>query len=398
MMKLLLKALPVMVACGLSTSAYSLTIIPTFDASITNDPNGALMTNAIYAAIRVEQSNFVDNVTLKIHFTNDPSVSLGQSLTSGNDYDYSTFLTALKNSATSRNDTNGYGKIANTSTDPLAGNNKIYLTKAAARLLGLTSGYGQNGFDSTISLKMSLMNFTRPPGNPAKYDLAQVTEHEMDEVMGCSSDLPDLTEISPIDLFRYTTNLARTYITTGDNAYFSVDGTNLLARFNMNSGGDYSDWWSYDSNWLANQTGDFPQVQDAFSNPNNALDLGTNELAMLDVVGWTLAATVAPVPSLRIVRSGVNQYTLSWTNTASGYTLQENTNLLTSATWIASASGATNPVVITSAATRKFYRLYNATASPHLLTQNSAQPKTALPNLAISPDRLHLHITRASQP
>src|SRR5665213_988790 len=91
-------------ACGMVPSAYSLTIVPTFDGSITNDPNGAAMTNAIYAAIRVEQSNFVDNVTVKIHFTNDVSVGLGQSSSWGNSYSYSTFLTALKNSATSRND------------------------------------------------------------------------------------------------------------------------------------------------------------------------------------------------------------------------------------------------------------------------------------------------------
>ena len=58
------------------------------------------------------------------------------------------------------------------------------------------------------------MNFTRPPLDPDKYDLQQVTEHELDEVLGCSSDIPVPT-ISPIDLFRYTTNLVRTYTSPG---------------------------------------------------------------------------------------------------------------------------------------------------------------------------------------
>lgn len=389
------KLLSIIAACCIAGAANALTIIPTFDGSITNDPNGAAMVAAINAAIQVEQSNLVDSVTVKIHFTNDVSVALGQSLTSGNNYSYPAFLSALKASATSRNDTNGYGKIPNTSTDPLIGGNQIWLNKAPARLLGLTSTYGSGGFDAIIQLNMPLMNFTRPPGDPNKYDLAQVAEHEINEVLGISSDLPDLTTISPIDLFRYTTNLARTYTTNGDNAYFSVDGTNLLARYNMNPGGDYGDWWSYDNNWLAGQIGNFPQVQDAFSGPGYAIDNGSNELAALDVVGWTLAATVAQtiVPSLKIASSGLNQFTLTWTNTATGYVLQENTNLLTPATWIASATGSTNPAVITSASLRKFYRLYNATATPHVLT-HSAKTESAV----LSPDQVKVHVTHPSPP
>src|SRR5476651_2152289 len=97
-----LKLLSAIAACSLAVSAHSLTIVPTFDGSITNDVNGVAMTNAIHYAIAVLQSNFTDNVTVKIHFTNDVSVSLGQSSSWGNNYPYPTFLTALKNHATSR--------------------------------------------------------------------------------------------------------------------------------------------------------------------------------------------------------------------------------------------------------------------------------------------------------
>jgi len=392
----LIKLVSGLVLWGIATSAYSLTIIPTFDGSITNDPNGVAMTNAINYAISVLQSNFTDNVTVKIHFTNDVNVSLGQSSTVGNDYAYPTFLAALKNSATSRNDTNGYSQIPNTATDPVVGGSSIYLNKAPARLLGLTTTTGRDGFDSTINLNMPLMNFTRPPGDPDKYDLAQVTEHEVDEVLGISSDLPDMTEISPIDLFRYTTNRIRTYITNSDDAYFSADGTNLLARYNMDPGGDYGDWWSvnYPTNWspVTGNTVNYPQVQDAYSGPGNALDLGSAELAALDVVGWTPAfATANTAPSLKIVRTAANQFTLSWTNTATGYVLQENTNLLTSATWIASATGTTNPAVIVSSTARKFYRLYKA------VTPFVAQPKTVTFDLATSPDQIRIHITHRSR-
>ena len=394
MKKPLLKLLSGVAAFGLATSAYSLTILPTFDASITNDVNGAALKTAINYAILVEQSNFTDNVTVKIHFTNDLSTGLGGSSSWGNDYTYSTFLTALRNHATSRNDTNGLSKIPNSSTDPLAGMNIIYLNLAPARLLGLDSTYGTDGYDSTISLNMSLMNLTRPPGNSSKYDLAQVCEHEMDEVLGCSSDI-GFPEISPIDLFRYTTNLSgrfRTYTTAGDNAYFSVDGTNLLARFNMNSGGNYSDWWSATGHWAPPGVTPHPQVQDAFATPNTAFDVGSNELAMLDVVGWTLAV-VSP-PHVKIVRSGANQFTLSWTNTASGFVLQERTNLLAGA-WANATTGSTNPAVIVSTNKQKFYRLYNATATSHVLLNNAQSVVVSPPT---TPPQLRVHVTHPAQP
>src|SRR6202034_3292031 len=111
--------------------------------------------------------------------------------------------------------------------------------------LGLDSGEGPDGFDSTIHLNMPLMNFTRPPTNSNNRDLQSVVEHEMDEVLGTPSGLAEGGPIWAMDLFRYTLTLDRTYTTNGDDAYFSVDGTNLWARFNQEYFGDYGDWWSY---------------------------------------------------------------------------------------------------------------------------------------------------------
>jgi hypothetical protein len=390
----LAKLLSGIAAIGIATSACGLTIVPTFDGSITNDPNGSAMTNAIYAAIHVFQTKITDSGTVKIHFTNDPTVGLGQSLTWGNNYSYSAYLSALRSRATSINDTNGLSKIPNTSTDPLTHSNQIYMNLALAVHMGLDSGYGPDGLDSTISLNMSEMNFSRPPLDSSKYDIAQVAEHEMDEVLGTSSDLYYGSPISPIDLFRYATNLARTYTTSDDNAYFSVDGTNLLARFNMDSGGDYSDWWSINNLWAPPGQTPVSQVQDAFSLPGNALDLGTNELAMLDVIGWTLAVTAqSTTPTLSIVRSGANQFTLSWPNTYSGFVLEERTNL-TAGSWAFSTSGSTNPAVIVSATALKFYRLYKP-ATP------AEQPAINTTAALISTNttlQLHLHVTRPRRP
>src|ERR1039458_4037932 len=257
-------------AIGIAVSADALNIIPTFDNSIANDPNGPAMMSAIGAAIQVVQSDIADNVTVSILFTNDPGQGLGASSTWGKTYSYSAYLAALKNRASSVFDTNALSMIPNSTADPVIGGTQIHLTLALARLMGLDSITGPNGFDSTISLNMPIMNLTRPPTVSTNYDLQQVVEHEIDEVLGCSSHLPDFTIICPIDLFRYTTNLARTYTTNGDNAYFSVDGTNLLARFNMQSGGDYSDFWSaYTTNrWAPPGITPHPPVQDAFNTPD----------------------------------------------------------------------------------------------------------------------------------
>lgn len=212
------------------------------------------------------------------------------------------------------------------------------------------------------------MNLTRPPLDPSKYDLISVAEHEMDEVLGFVSTLNQNYPngpIGPMDLFRYTTNLVRTWTTSGDNAYFSVDGTNLLARFNQNSGADYHDWWSASSLWAPPGVTPYPQVQDAYAYPDTAPNIGSNELAALDVIGYTIAV---PPPILKIVRSGTNRFMLSWSASYSGYTLQENTNLQAN-TWVASVTGSTNPAIIVSTPARKYYRLYKASVPGPLTAQ-----------------------------
>jgi hypothetical protein len=373
MKKTLVKLLSVLAVCVLATSASCLTIVPTFDASITNDPNGPAMKAAINAAIRVLQTNIADNFTVYIHFTNDPSVSLGQSSTWGGDYLYSDYLAALKSSAADANDTNAISQLPNTPTDPLIGGTNLHLTMALARHLGLDTGEGPDGFDSTIQLNTTLMNFSRPPAISTNYDMQGTVAHEMDEVLGTSSGLPATNEIWAMDLFRYTTNLVRTFTTNGDNAYFSVDGTNLWARFNTDPGGDYGDWWSVDTFWAPPGLTPHPQVQDAFGNPGTIEDLGPNELAMLDAVGWTLASPLPiAAPPLWIVTSGAGQVTILWPDSFSGYVLQERTNLA-SGSWVASATGPTNPAAITTTS-QKFYRLYNPnpTVIPEIVRANLA--------------------------
>jgi len=73
---------------------------------------------------------------------------------------------------------------------------------------------------------------------------------------------------------------------------------------------------------------------------------------------WALptAIQVVGAPTLKIVRSGPGQVTISWSPNAAGYVLQE-TAVISPANWINSPSGAANPVTIPANMPAKFYRL-----------------------------------------
>lgn len=371
---------------------HAVTIVPTWDSSITSAPNAAAITNALVFCIGTLQSNLTDNSTIKILFKSDPAVDLGQSQTWSTSYSYSSYLATLSNSASDSNDRNALSRIPSTATDPLVSSNQIALNLPLARLLGLDSGYGPDGYDSTISFNMTQMSATRPPA-ANQYDLIGTAEHEMNEVLGWTSNLQNgypAGPIGPSDLFRYTTNLVRTWTTNGDNAYFSADGTNLLACFNMDAGGDYHDWWSATNLWAPPGQTPHAQVQDAFGSTGNTQDEGPHELAGLDVIGYTLAAAALPAqPTITIVRSGARQFTISWPNGYSGFVLQENTNLV-SGSWVASATGSTNPAVILSTNSPKFYRLSKSQFQGGAIAQTAATQ--------ISPSHTLRLVTRVYQP
>src|SRR5665213_2636592 len=121
---------------AITVPAYSLTIIPTYEASITNDPNGAAMVKAITNAINVFQTKIADNQIVRVDFTNDPSAGLGENSTFFVTVSYSSYLSALRSRAASANDSLALSKIPNTTTDPVTGGNMINVQLPLAILLG----------------------------------------------------------------------------------------------------------------------------------------------------------------------------------------------------------------------------------------------------------------------
>ena len=92
----------------------------------------------------------------------------------------------------------------------------------------------------------------------------------------------------------FTVNCATTPVPT---AFFSYNGSTDLAQFNNTcNGADFGDW---QSNPLPN--GVAAQVQDAFATPGAQPLYGSNEIAALSAIGYTVA--VAPEPGTFLLLS-----------------------------------------------------------------------------------------------
>jgi hypothetical protein len=141
---------------------------------------------------------------------------------------------------------------------------------------------------ASIQLYTAVMNLSPAQNNPNFYSLYTTTQHEINECLASVSMLNGVNNGDPVptgpvsteDLFRYDPRGNRSFSTTlADTAYFSLDGTTILARFNQAQGGDFSDWWS--------PGGQTPQVQDANGTKGSAPAMGV-EWRMLDVLGFRM--------------------------------------------------------------------------------------------------------------
>jgi hypothetical protein len=339
-----------------------LRIIPTFDSSITNDPQSATIQATINAAIALYQANFSDPITVSISFQKWPS-GLGLSSKYYSPFSYSSYIAALGYRATTADDTTALAHLPNSASNPVNGNTSVYLTLPLARALGYSNVDPPPGSpDATISLNTSVMNLGLTDNNPSKFSLYATVCHEIDDVLGMGSALNGLSSIDPPpagpinaeDLFRYDGSGVRS-LTTADYtvAYFSLDGTNQLARYNQSYNGDYQDWYSGQYPYTNN-----PHVQDAFPAPGTR-PVPNVELRVLDVLGYT--RIIPPPPALSLLRSG-NNVVLSWGTTFTGFTLQSASNSIRAASW---ATVTNTPAIVNgqyvvtngTSGALKFYRL-----------------------------------------
>jgi hypothetical protein len=278
-----------------------LVIIPTFDSTITSNPNSAAIQSVINQAVAKYQTLFSDSMTVSILFRYATTAPDGAPLDSGTlaasryvfyQIPWSTFLNSLRADAKTVND-----HSANVTLPSNALSTFIEPSSASGRAVGLNTppAMFSNGnvaaggqFDGIVTLNSSApYQFTRPP--PAtKFDALRSLEHEIDEVLGLGSYLGnDSPNLAPQDLFSWSSPGTRN-ITANGSRYFSIDnGQTNIVGFNQTDGFDFGDWLSDDCPQAT------PYVQNALGCPGQVSDVTASspEGINLDVIGYDLVVT-----------------------------------------------------------------------------------------------------------
>jgi hypothetical protein len=336
-----------------------LTIVPTWDSTITSDPNAATIEATINAAISVYRYNYSDNVTAQFTFVTWDS-TLGYNDSYETSETYTAYRAALVSHATTADDSAALAHLANTTDNPVNGNANMDLKQPLARALGFSTLGGQ---DSTVYLNTSMMNLSSFQTDPTKYSLFATVSHEMDEALGLGSILNGMSNgdpnpsgsIEPEDLFRYDGSGDRTLSTESNAiAYFSLDGTTDLAQFNQYDEGDFGDWYSF-------YGGNVPQVQDAFATPgaNPVLDV---ELRVLDVIGFTrvIQTTNGGAPTLSAAAVSGGNFLFTLNGSAGSYVIQASSNLVTWLPLSTNTVGGSGSVSVTNAVGSNPHRFFRA--------------------------------------
>ena len=322
------------------TTLTGLVITPTFDSSITSNPNSAAIQSVINKAIAIHQSRFKDALTATILFRYSRTAPNGTLLSSGvsrSDFPiyfiaWSTFITALKADAKTANDT-----TANASLPASALSTNIVVTSANGKAVGLGGltplGMCANGsvaigcpYDGIVTLNSGIsLSFTRPPSS-SNYDAQRQVEHEMDEVFGLGSFLNlGGTNLRPQDLFSWSAAGVRNRTLSGAR-YFSINsGTTNIVNFNQTSGFDFGDWLG---GTTCPQTKPF--VQNAFVCPGQFADVTATspEGINLDVIGYDLVIPPAGPTAKAATNITTTSFTANWSSVsgATSYLLDVSTS------------------------------------------------------------------------
>ncbi len=227
-------------------TADAITIVPTFDASVTGNVNSAAIQNAFNYVALTYKNLYSDPIQINVTVVAGSSGLGGSNTLILGTQSYAQLRTQLTGDAVSANDTTANASLPVAS--PLPAGSAIIYTRAQAKSVNLIASDAVN--DGTFTFN-ALQPFTFSVTNRAvggAYDFVSVAEHEVSEIMG---RIPSLgtnffgqADYLPFDLFRWTGPAARN-LSDAAGVYFSIDsGTTNLKNFNFANGGgsDPQDW------------------------------------------------------------------------------------------------------------------------------------------------------------
>ncbi len=311
-------------ALALARPAGALVIDPTFDVSVTSNPNAAAIEGAINTAISTIDglySNPVD-ITVKFTYNPGPSGDLENTTQSYYGYSYSSYVGALKADAAANPENTVLGTaVANLSAGNGANGHPMALTGADSALLALYGLASPGASDATININSSQTFATSRPVPSNEYDLIGGLEHELDEVLGgggggstlnnCAHNAVFCNFYGPLDLYRYSRPGTGSYTQSSTaTSYFSIDGgvTNIEA-FNQNPNGDYGDFLNPNLPCTpAGSPGQLIQYWYSCTGQYEAYTTSSLEFEMMEAIGWdpipepgTLALLAAPLFGIGLV-------------------------------------------------------------------------------------------------
>ena len=267
-----------------SFSGSKLSFFNTYNAGITDAVQTAIL--AAEHQLQIEFTNSTP-ITIKASFGfGDVGGFLAQNHF-GNVVDnvsYATLRTALINHATSADDQAATASLPGADPTGLHG---YKIAGGLARLLGIPgNSSAQNDLDLVLG---NTINWTFDPFHRSvagAYDAIAAIQHELTEGgFGRVAGLGDQNSAwSILDLFRYSSAGVRETQDgrAGGNAFFSVDGVNMLTQFHQAAangtfdGADPGDW-------------EHNVVGDSFGDGNTGVPgiVTVPDLRELDVIGWT---------------------------------------------------------------------------------------------------------------
>ena len=298
------------VMTGTTAAGSGLVISPTFDSSITDNPNAAAIEAMVNRSIAIYESLFSDPFTVFILFRYSTTKPNGTPIGSANQIalsnyvvyspSWDTYISALQADAKTANDATANASLP---SNPLSAN--IIPSSANGRALGGDTPPAMFGdssvamggpYDGIVTLNSGApFQFTRPPTG-SNYDAQTAVEHEIDEVLGLGSRLnTSSNNLRPQDLFSWSSAGVRNISTSGTR-YFSIDGgQSPIVNFNQTANFDFGDWQS------APCPQDNPYVQNAFGCRGQSADISETspEGINLDVIGYDRVAPPA-APLLNI--------------------------------------------------------------------------------------------------